>query len=350
MRRLALAVLAVLLAALPSRLAQAQRYFAFTLPIAPEGETLGAIHEAPVTLVRWTGAEEALFRYEDAELRLETPARFASGELQARVVVGVGRASVVRSGPWQIRMAAGAWAPVRGQDAGAPRITLPHGMPTTEGVLAARGAAPGRPEGPFAHAAVPTRGLDMACAGQLTLRAGPEADAPRWVVPEGALHRVSGRRAPFRVEVHIEGFVVTGYVDAPQSECLAAMGASGVGVGCGDGVMHGLAVRVPRGTPLYASSASTTPFAWVRREIVAREQLDTPRAQLCTSVDGAPLACRPEPPMPTGTQTLFFDREPDDHGDWSFAAEVRVPFETLTVAQGVSGGVGGCFASRDWPE
>ena len=31
-------------------------------------------------------------------------------------------------------------------------------------------------------------------------------------------------------------------------------------------------------------------------------------------------------------------------------AEVRVPFETLTVAQGVSGGVGGCFASRDWPE
>lgn len=352
MCRLRLALALSLLASLivsPS-LVRAQSYFAYRLPIAPEGEILGAVHQAPVTLVRWSGEHEALVRYEDAELRLETPARLISGpgEARARIVVGVGEASPVRAGPWQIEMEPGAWAPLRGHDGDASLITLPHGMPRREGSVSARGAASGRPARPFAHAEVPTSGLSLACTGQLHLRPRARRGGPSWTVPEGALYRVEGEQAPFRVEVRIEGFVVTGYLDARPRECLAALGASGLGSGCSDGVMQGLVVRVPAGTPLYASASSTTPFAHLLRDVVAREHRGVQRIEVCSG--GATPSCHLEPPPPTGAQTLFFDRAPDADGDWVFLAEVRVPFETLSRVEGVGVGVGRCDSSQEWPE
>jgi hypothetical protein len=331
-------------------LVSAQSYFAYRLPIAPEGEILGAVHQAPVTLVRWSGEHEALVRYEDAELRLETPARLTTGpgEARARIVVGVGEASPVRAGPWQIEMQPGAWAPLRGHDGDASRISLPRGMPRRQGSVRARGTASGRPSRPFAHREVPTSGLSLSCAGQLHLRARAQRGGPSWTVPEGALYGVEGERAPLRVVVHVEGFRVTGYLDARPRECLAALGASGLGTGCGDGVMHGLVVRVPAGTPLYASASSTTPFAHVLRDVAAREHRGVQRSEVCSG--GATPSCHLEPPPPTGTQTLFFDRTPDADGDWIFLAEVRVPFETLTRVEGVGVGVGRCDSSVEWPE
>ncbi|MBX7193156.1 MAG: hypothetical protein K1X94_13970 [Sandaracinaceae bacterium] len=352
-RRLALFVLAAF-TVLPAR-AAAQSVFAFEMPLTPERAIVGQLNDAPLTIVRWLGPSEALVRFQDRELRIEVPLALdrpaTPGEPRTHVVVGVGRRAPVTVGPWRVTMEAGAWAPLRGHEGESLRVALPPGLPSADGLVSwPRGRGPsGAPHRAFEHAEPSHRGFELACRGQLELRAATDPSAPRWPVPVGASYRVRGAASPFDVEVRVEGFVVHGFVDARPAPCESTLGLNGFGSGCGDGISHGLVVRVPAGTPLYASDGSSEPFAWTRRAVIAREDLDAPRMQTCTSIANGPTTCAPSPPLPTGPQRLLFDREDERGPDWSFLAHVRIPIESLPVVQG-HGGFGGCHAPpSDWP-
>ncbi len=346
--QLRLASLALVLAtlALPT-LTRAQSLFAFEAPIAPEGQVLGRLSDTPLTVIDWIGPHEVRVRFQDAELRLETPIDLArahtAGAPHTHVVIGTGRRSSVEVGAWSVTMEAGAWAPLRGFEGDAWRIALPRGMPGEEGL--ARGMRPlrGAPRRAFDHRVVSQRRFEYACDGQLEIRASADPASSRWPVPAASTFRITPGASPMRVEVRIAGFVVRGFVDALPAPCDGAIGMSGIGSQCGDGASRGLVVRVPRGTPLYASATSTTPFATLRRPTVARERLDREPAMTC---EGA--RCTREPPEPTGAQPLLFDREGDGAADWAFVAVVRVPLESLPRVAGHTG-FGHCTSPpTDW--
>ena len=331
--------------------AAAQSFFVFEAPIAPEGDVLGSLHDAPVTVVRWATPTEPVLQFEDADVSLETSVELAESmdpaRPRARLVAGVRGRTTLPVGPWTIRMSAGAWAPVRGADAAGVRIALPPGMPSSEATipLGTRGAR-GRPSRAFDHPEASSRGFELVCAS-FEVRASAAPDAPRWTIPSTAAYRVRRVNEVLTIEVRMEGFVLLGFVDRVPDRCDAELGRSGIGSSCGDGFTNGLVFQIPAGTPLYASSSSTEPFARARREIVGREILQTPRALACRTVPGETPVCEPSPPEPRGHTTLLFVGE--GSASWSFHAEVRLPVETLARATGV-GGFGGCRVPlSDWP-
>ncbi|MBN8616351.1 MAG: hypothetical protein J0L92_37545, partial [Deltaproteobacteria bacterium] len=119
--------------------AEAQSLYAFEVPIAPEGTIVGRLRDAPLTVLDWIGPHEVRVRYQDAEMRLETPIDLArahtAGEPHTQVAMGTGRRSDVEVGPWDVTMEAGAWAPLRGFEGEAWRIALPRRMPADEGLV-----------------------------------------------------------------------------------------------------------------------------------------------------------------------------------------------------------------------
>lgn len=350
-----LLALVVSFSALASNSVSAQTLFAFAAPIAPEGAIIGRLRDAPLTVIDWIGPREVRVRYQDAELRLETAIDLVraqrAGETATQIVIGTARRGRVEAGPWDVTMEAGAWAPLRGFEGDAWRIALPPNLPEDEGLV--RGLRPlrGTPRSAFDHRVVSLRHFESACADQLEVRANADAGSARWRVPATAAYRITsappqqprpsrGQLAPgplsgsqlLRVEVRVQGFVVRGFIDAPPAPCEGSIGLGGMGTMCGDGVSDGLIVRVPAGTPLYATATSTEPFATLRRPVIARER-------------GAREAGAP---APTGPQQLLFDRTAARGGDWSFVAHVRVPFETLARVTGPRG-FGHCGSPpSDW--
>ncbi len=346
-------VVALALLALPTR-AEAQSFFAFEAPIAPEGEVLGSLAAAPVEVVRWLAPTQPVLRFVDADVELETPVELTApavaGTPHTHVVAGVRARTALGAGPWAITMGAGAWAPLRGSDTAGTRVALPPRMPLREATIprGARGAQ-GAPSRAFDHPSERRRGFELACS-PIEVRASRDPDAPRWSVPIGAAYRTLRARGAISIEVHMEGFVLRGFLDREPERCEASIGMSGIGSRCGDGFTHGLVFRVPGGTPLYASPTSTAPFAHTRREVLGRELLDSPRAIGCsTPVGGGPTVCSGSPPEPTGPTTLLFVEHDESASEWSFRAHVRLPVETLPRVEGV-GGFGGCTAPlNDWP-
>ena len=353
MRLLPILVLGVLL--FPAARVDAQSFYAFEVPIAPEGAVIGRLSKAPVTLLRWATPTRPVLRFQDADVAFETTvdldAPEAPAEPRAHIVAGVRARTTLAAGLWNIRMSAGAWAPVRGLDATGTRVALPPGMPVPEATIPAGvpGAA-GQPTNTAFHfSSASARGFDEFACGSFAMRATAAADAPQWTVPNGAFYRVRRARGAITIEARMDGFVVVGFVDSEAERCEAMLGLTGIGSSCGDGASRGLVVRVPSGTPLYASPSATTPFTRTRREILGRERLDGERAVACRTPPGGAPICTSTPPEPTGPATLLFLARDGSRSPWSFEAHMRLAVETLPRVTNAAG-FGSCGAPlTDWP-